>query len=323
MNRWRLTIMLLGPIPILTGSFLVTSWIRPAWSPPMRNVALATEPTSSPPIIHGSLETACRAAAVKLRERLGPGCDAIDAAPFVLAGNLSTAQLQKWHRGTIAPAAKALANCYFRTSPTAPITVLLFSDEKNYQHYTKQLFGEEGISVYGYYKPRDRMLVMNIGTGGGTLVHELTHALVDFDYPQVPDWFNEGFASLHEQCQFRDDSQRGPWIEGLVNWRLPGLLEAIRQGRLRTLESLIASDDFRTGDTGLNYAQARYFCFYLQQQQLLGKFYVRLRERGLHDRLGVETTREILGGKSWRQIDADFQKWVQTLTSQHATSATQ
>ncbi len=83
--------------------------------------------------------------------------------------------------------------------------MLVFNGEESYNRYCNALFGDSGISVYGYYKPQLRTLALNLATGGGTLTHELTHALVDFDFPEVPAWFNEGLASLHEQCRFRSD----------------------------------------------------------------------------------------------------------------------
>ncbi len=73
--------------------------------------------------------------------------------------------------------------------------VWLFTDEKPYAEHSLRIYGDKDVSVYGYYKPDKRVLVMNIGTGGGTLVHELTHALAAFDFPGQPDWFNEGLAS--------------------------------------------------------------------------------------------------------------------------------
>ena len=151
---------------------------------------------------------------------------------------------------------------------------------------------------------------MNIGTGGGTLVHELTHALIDFDFPQVPHWFNEGLASLHEQCRFLPDD-RG--IEGLVNWRLPGLQEAIRQGRLGTLEEMMTRDDFRGTLVGLNYAQARYCCLYLQSRGQLEEFYRRFRAAHEQDRSGTATLRDLLGEPAWKTLDRDYQAWVAEL----------
>ena len=133
------------------------------------------------------------------------------------------------------------------------------------------LFGESGISIYGYYKPATRTIVVNASTGEGTLLHELTHALVDFDLPGAAEWFNEGLASLHEQSCFREGAD-GPWIEGLVNWRLVGLQKMVRQGRLRSLESLVAGSDFRGPLEGTNYAHARYFCLYMQDRGVLRQF---------------------------------------------------
>ena len=222
------------------------------------------------------------------------------------------AELDRWHQRTIRPAAEAMANCYFREAPSQPITVLLFETEESYNRYAHDLYGDNGISVYGYYKPHLRTLVMNISTGGGTLVHELTHALMDFDFPKVPDWFNEGLASLHEQCTFRDGAD-GPWVEGLVNWRLPGLQAAIKKKRLRSLKTLIEANDFRGELEGTNYAQARYFCLYLQERGLLKDFYRTFRTAGKDDPLGVKVAAELFPDLSWAQLDTEFQAWVMTL----------
>jgi hypothetical protein len=233
-------------------------------------------------------------------------------SPFVIAGDLSEDELDAWHRRTIRPAAEAIANCYTKVAPTAPITILLFADERSYRSYAEKLFSDRGVSVYGYYKPSLRTMVMNISTGGGTLVHELTHALVDFDFPAIPDWFNEGLASLHEQCRFRTDEGgiKGPSIEGLVNWRLPALQKAIAEGRLRPLEELIGSDDFRGRLEGLNYAEARYFCLYLQERGLLQKFYRAFRDDRRPDRLGLKTAKAMFPDQSWDELNLAFRRWA-------------
>ena len=177
-------------------------------------------------------------------------------------------ELEHWHDDTIAPAVAPCRPPISRPRRNEPVTVLLFRGEASYNHYCGKLFGDRDISIYGYYKPNLRTLVLNVDTGGGTLLHELTHALMDFDFPQAPDWLNEGLATLHEQCRFRT-GPNGPWIEGLVNWRLEGLQEVIRQGRLRSLESLVVDPDFRGHLEGTNYAQARFFCLYMQDKGVL------------------------------------------------------
>lgn len=228
-------------------------------------------------------------------------------APFVIGGDLEETELARHYDRTIGPAARAMACNYFDTPPDKPITVLLFSGEQSYNRYAQQLYGDEGISVYGYYKPHLRTLVMNIATGGGTLVHELTHALIDFDFPHVPAWFNEGLASLHEQCHIRPDETG---IDGLINWRLDGLQKALGAGRLRSLASLIGNDDFRGPQQTTNYAQARYFCLYLQEQGVLEDFYRCFRDSQADDPLGKRTVLELFPNRTWDDLDADFRRWA-------------
>ncbi len=305
----------------LLGAILILCW-RPdpaaqAESPGANDAADRERQTEA-------LAAKCAAEANSLRPRLGEECHAIVRSPFVIAGDLSEDNLAAWHRRTIAPAAEAIANCYTKTAPSEPITILLFAEEKSYRRYAEKLFADRGVSVYGYYKPSLRTMVMNISTGGGTLVHELTHALVDFDFPGIPDWFNEGLASLHEQCRFRsgtpgaDDAGRpGPYIEGLMNWRLPALQKAIAEGRLRPLEELIGSDDFRGRLEGLNYAQARYFCLYLQEQGLLRKFYHAFRDERKTDRLGLKTAKAMFPDQTWDELNLAFRRWAAALKHSH------
>jgi len=343
LDRKRLLILLLGPAPIVTGAMALSRWAKPpAAAEPKPNQAhvvmfadrsaaadaevavaataddqraaegLAEENQSVDP----RLEAACQETAEQLAQKLGPDCRMVVRAPFIVAGNLAEAELDRWRRQTIGPAARAMARRYFDAPPSQPITVLLFRDEQSYNHYADQLFGDAQISVYGYYKPNLRTLVMNISTGGGTLVHELTHALIDFDFPDAPDWFNEGLASLHEQCRIRPDETS---IDGLENWRLRGLQETIRRGKLRSLEAMIHDHDFRGAEVGLNYAQARYFCLFMQRDDnpcgadVLAEFYARLRDGQADDPRGAAAVRETFPKLSWEELDAAFQQWVLSL----------
>ena len=255
----------------------------------------------------------CRRGAARLEEELGDECRVVARSPFVLGGNLTAAELAALHEETIVPAVKAMRRCYFATEPDQVVTVLVFRDDESYDRYCHQLFGDRDISIYGYYKPAVRTLTMNLATGHGTLLHELTHALLDFDFPEVPAWFNEGLASLHEQCRFRSGDD-GPWIEGLVNWRLEGLQRVIHAGRLRPMESLVEEGDFRGALEGSNYAQARYFCMFMQQRGLLEEFYRAFRHDRRQDPRGLASLAKVFAGQTWRQVNDDFQRWVLELT---------
>jgi hypothetical protein len=131
--------------------------------------------------------------------------------------------------------------------------------------------------------------------------------LIDFDFPRVPAWFNEGLASLHEQCHIRPDETG---IDGLVNWRLEGLQKALAAGRLRSLSSLIGDNDFRGSQETTNYAQARYFCLYMQKQGVLEEFYRLFREHQEQDRLGLQTLQHVFPNQSWEKLDEDFRRWA-------------
>lgn len=252
------------------------------------------------------LQHDCEQTLAALLPRLRPECRGIVRRPFVLAGDLSEQELLGWYEGTVGPAARSMANAYFRAAPVEPITVLLFSDREAYDDHALRLFGDRGVSIFGYYKPHFRTLLLNIGTGGGTLVHELTHALIAFDFPDVPDWFNEGLASLHEQCRIRPDESG---IEGLDNWRLPVLQRALAENRLQPLAMLLRDEEFRTRNEGLNYAQARYLCLYLQERGLLGEFYARFRDAYSVDPTGARTLQAVVN-RPLHELDADFRDWV-------------
>jgi hypothetical protein len=317
-------VMVLAPGPIIAGSIGFSNLARSDRPAPLAtkevlgrhfvgDASAAAGARESLLPVEGQLIADCEAQRARLAEQLGAGCAVIAAPPFVLGGDLSAEELDAWQRRTIAPAATAMGERYFTRRPNEPITVLLFASQESYERHAYRLYRDRGVSIYGYYKPRERALVMNIATGGGTLVHELTHALIAFDCPRVPDWFNEGLASLHEQCRFAED-ERGPWIEGLVNWRLPHLQKELAADRLPALADFIRGDDFRGEREGVNYAVARYLCLMLQRRGQLEAFYAALRDRIDDDPHGAEALRAAFPGRSWPEIDAEFREFVRTMT---------
>ena len=256
-----------------------------------------TEPQPVPEV--ADLPTACRETAARVARDLGDRFEVIQHVPFVLGGDLGRAELERWHGETIEPAAAAMAAAYFDVAPDEPITVLLFSDEETYRRQAERLFGDGQVSRFGYYRPHLRTILINTESGEGPLLHELTHALMAFDFAAVPDWFGEGLASLHERCEV-------PGLKGRVNWRLERLQEAIHNDRLPPLRTLIESDDFHGPAQQLNYARARYFCLYMQRQGVLRDFYRRFRFAQSSDPTGSRTIFEIFPDHTWETLDAEF-----------------
>ena len=246
---------------------------------------------------------------LRLRKQLGHDFIVEKCKPFVIAGNLPRAQFRRFRQFTVAECRDALWRDFFEKKPDHVIRVYLFNGEKDYAHYVERLFNEKPISPFGYYVPSEQRLVMDIRTGGGTLVHEMTHALMRPDFPGAPKWFDEGLASLFEQCIVR-----GGAIRGLANWRLPRLHEAVRRNALMPLRKLVATTraEFCGTDEDLHYAEARYLCLYMQEKGLLRKFYKRFRDTHRSDPTGAKAL-EKLFGKPPDEIEKEWLKWVKTL----------
>jgi hypothetical protein len=230
----------------------------------------------------------------------------IVSPPFVIAGDGGRQRLQGYVDHTVRASADALHRKFFdRARPSEPVLILLFESAQSYERLAKKWLGDEPTTPYGYFR-RDNIMVMNVGTGTGTLVHELVHALIRPDFPDVPDWFNEGLGSLFEQCTLNDGD-----IRGLENWRLPALQRAIRDKKLRSLSEMIEDEEFY-GDkhVGLNYAQARYLLMYLQEQGKLAEFYHRLRAGQAEDKSGVKTLEAVIGPKTVGEFEREWRAWV-------------
>jgi hypothetical protein len=231
------------------------------------------------------------------------------AGPFVIAGDGSAAKLARYRDNTVLAAARALRATYFDKDPAEPVLILLFERAGPYKRLAKKWFGDDDVPHFGFFRRSDRVMLMNVGTGTGTLVHELVHALMAPDFPDVPDWFNEGLASLYEQCSLSGDT-----INGHENWRLPDLQAAIREDRLRPLAEMIQAPQFYEDKlVGINYAQARYLMLYLQEKGLLKDYYRRFRDGIKDDPTGLATLKQVLDTEDLAKFDKSWRRWVLTL----------
>ena len=222
--------------------------------------------------------------------------------PFVVVGDEAPGAVARRAETTIRWAVTRLREAYFRADPAEIVDIYLFGDDASYVRHTRELFNDTPNTPYGYYSPAHDALIMNISTGGGTLVHEIVHPFMASNIPACPAWFNEGLASLYEQCSERDGA-----IVGLPNWRLPGLQAALRADAVPSFATLCALPEkqFYKQDSGTNYAQARYLCHYLQEHGLLRDYYRRFTAEVFVDPGGHRLLREMVG-----MDDAEFAaKW--------------
>jgi len=245
-----------------------------------------------------------------LRERAPEGFSVVLERPFVVIGDDDPATVRRRARGTVRWATRMLKQEYFAQDPDDIIDIWLFKSGSSYETHTRALYGREPGTPFGFYSPEHRALFMNISTGGGTLVHEMVHPLMATNFPACPSWFNEGLASLYEQCGERDGR-----IQGFTNWRLAGLQSAIRAGSLPSFEALMSTTErgFYDEDPGSNYGQARYLCYYLQEKGLLTRYYREFRANAKTDPTGYETLRSVLGDPDMPTFQRDWEAWVLAL----------
>ena len=230
--------------------------------------------------------------------------------PFVVIGDESPATVRQRSTQTVQWAVNRIKRDYFSKDPDEIIDIWLFKDEESYEENAKELFGSKPDTPFGYYSPRHKSLVMNISTGGGTLVHEIVHPFMRANFSECPSWFNEGLASLYEQCR---DYNGHIW--GNTNWRLTGLQEAIIDDTVPSFEELCATTthEFYDEDPGTNYSQARYLCYYLQQHGLLIKYYHEFRRNAEDDPTGYKTLVKILGDPDMDEFKRKWQEYVTRL----------
>lgn len=230
--------------------------------------------------------------------------------PFVVIGDESPDDVREHSEQTVKWAVDKLKQDYFSKDPKEILDIWLFKDAPSYERNALALFGAKPSTPYGYYSSSHKALIMNISTGGGTLVHEIVHPFVEANFPNCPPWLNEGLGSLYEQS-----GEVGGHIHGYTNWRLPGLQTAIKAGQVQPFKTLMSLNpsSFYNDDKGTNYAQSRYLCYYLQQKGLLVKFYREFVARQKDDPAGYATLRRILGVRDMNAFKLRWEKYVLSL----------
>jgi hypothetical protein len=136
------------------------------------------------------------------------------------------------------------------------------------------------------------------------------HPYVRANFPKCPAWLNEGLGSLYEHC-----GERNGHIVGYPNWRLPGLQRAVKAGVVPSFKEFTSTTDseFYGADPGTNYSQARYLCYYLQEQGKLTQFYRDFVTNQRTDLTGYNTLVKTLGKDDMEAFQTKWEKFVMAL----------
>jgi len=177
-----------------------------------------------------------------------------------------------------------LSNEYGLAPPEDYISIYLSPDISRLTQAAEKIH-HLGISpsTLGYAYPEDYSVSAAVtGTGVGTVLHELFHLNLRLTYGDMPQWLDEGIASLYEVSR-----RSGSTWEGLPNWR--GKLLAVPAAERPSLREVIASPWFDfdgvSGGAAISTAQARqlalarYFALYLQTRGLLDDTFRAFRDR--------------------------------------------
>jgi hypothetical protein len=242
---------------------------------------------------------------MKLREKLPRRFHLAIEPPFVLVSDG-----ENRGRGIVRWTVSMLQKDFFASQPDRILDIWLLGSAESYENVAYALTGAKADTPYGFFSPSAGALIINIATGGGTLVHEIVHPFMEANFPSVPSWYNEGLGSLYEQS-----GEEGGHIVGYPNWRLAGLKHAITRRALPGFSELMAmnSHQFYEQDRGDNYAQARYLLLYLQEKGLLLTFHREFLRARKTDPTGVNTLRRVLGEKDLIDFQRRWEAWVLTL----------
>lgn len=158
--------------------------------------------------------------------------------------------------------------------PRAPVDLCLFPRARDYWRFVGEVYGPGDHAGYGFYMPRDRLVVINWAWSQNNLRHEILHPLINDDFPGVPAWLNEGLSALHTSVRYRRGLPRFR-----DNFRLRHVRRAIRRDALPTWRQLARSTRRHLYGRRQQtyYSTARYVLFYLSRIGRLPEFYKAMR----------------------------------------------
>lgn len=186
--------------------------------------------------------------------------------PFIVRGKLTPARGQ-----ALTALARAVQRDVTRRflsaddhSALPPVELCFFEDAKSYDAFVARLLdGAPAPSPLGFYEPSLRAVVANVGLSVGNLRHELSHALVGDDFPDVPSWLTEGVGALYGTASLQKDGT----FRFVANYRLWDLRAAKTAGTLPTLDELVSSSSADVyGDRAMTfYGLSRHLLLYLDR----------------------------------------------------------
>ena len=229
--------------------------------------------------------------------------------PFVIITDINSSITQKETKETVELSIKTFKELFFKNNPKNITDIWILKDRDSYIKFNHAFLNSTGRDeVAGYYMKDKDALVLDITTGIGTIIHEMVHAFMDNNFPDAPVWFEEGLASLYEGTIVDEKGLRGD-----LNWRLPWLKENLRADKLGSFKALSdanVSEFYDDNRVAINYAQSRYFFYYLQDKGLLLEFYKTALENIKDDPTCYKSLQKVLKVKDMKVFNKEWKKYI-------------
>ncbi|CAN5454284.1 hypothetical protein BH10BAC5_BH10BAC5_09820 [soil metagenome] len=212
---------------------------------------------------------------------------------FVIFSHMSDSKTYELIDNDIRHTVEAMENNYIAVKPQAVTAVFLFNDDEVYKTFALKNFDieEEDLSPFGFYKVSKRVILVKYISWKGSLSHEVTHSMLQDDFPDIPGWFNEGFASLHEKASYKDGK-----LIGDFSWRINAIRTAFKNNTYTDLNYLmnITDNELYSSNASFYYGQSRMLLSYLQDKVLLERFYKLFRDTFDADNTGISQLEKLL-----------------------------
>ena len=156
---------------------------------------------------------------------------------------------------------------YFPNLTHQPFVVIFVDQAYTGHRLLKQIYPESEAlrdsPFLGVFNPQDNLILATVSAGYGTFLHELMHAMLHSDFPDIPQWLDEAMASLYERSQWD-----GGALIPLPNWRLNNIQKS----------QLVDLNVFQNieNDSVIDYQELsalRMLMLYLQSKGQLKSFY--------------------------------------------------
>lgn len=204
----------------------------------------------------------------------------------------------------------AMTGNYVEKFPGEVTPIIIFNEFDSYKKFVLNNYDieEHDLSPYGFFKISKNVIVIRYVSWKGSILHEITHRFTRSDFPDIPSWFDEGFAALHEKSTFKNEN-----LVGEFSWRIISIRRAFENNNYTGLKLLMeTNDDELYGKrSSFYYAQSRYLLMMLQQKGLLKEYYKLFRDTYTKDESGVSQLEKIMK-KPINEIDEELEEYVKS-----------